>query len=273
MAGILDEICERKRVHVAAAKIRRPLARLEEEARAAQMPRGFIGALGDARRQNRFGLICEIKKASPSKGRIADDFDPAGIARAYEAGGAACLSVLTDAPYFEGSDDDLGAARAATALPVLRKDFMLDPYQIVESRAIGADCVLLILAALGQTQAAELEALAHYLGLDVLIEVHDEAELERALEMKSPLIGINNRNLGTLEVTLQTSHRLAALAPKDRILVAESGIRGRDDLLGLEKSGFQCFLIGQMLMRAEDRTEAVRKLGKEYVGGQTQPSG
>jgi indole-3-glycerol phosphate synthase len=220
----------------------------------------FAAALERHLGEGRYGLIAEIKKASPSAGLIRADFDPAALAVAYAAGGASCLSVLTDAPFFQGSDADLVAARGAGTLPVLRKDFILDPYQIVESRRIGADCVLLIMAALTDTGARELVAAARELGLDVLAEVHDATELDRALQLGIRLIGINNRNLKTLAVDLGTAERLAPEVPPDRIVVAESGIRGREDLARLAAAGIRAFLVGETLMRQKDVAAATRRL-------------
>ena len=256
----LDRICADKREHVAARKAERPLSELRREAERAQPPRGFAARLREVGDTGNFALICEMKRASPSGGLIRPDFDPAEIARAYEKGGAACLSVLTDAPYFRGEDADLAKARNACALPVLRKDFMLDPYQIVESRALGADCILLIMAALADGEAAEMEALAMELGMDVLIEVHDAEEMTRALRLRSELIGINNRNLKTLKTDLETTEKLAREVPDERILVSESGIATAADLRRLAEAGADAFLVGEFLMRQADVATATREL-------------
>jgi indole-3-glycerol phosphate synthase len=259
MSDILAKICDDKRAHVTRCKRARPLSELETRAKAAAPTRGFAAALRRAAERG-YGLIAEIKKASPSKGLIRADFDPPALARAYAYGGATCLSVLTDEPYFQGSDDFLVTARASCPLPALRKDFMVDPYQITEARALGADCVLLIMAALDDGLAAEMEAAAFALGMDVLIEVHDEIELQRALRLKSPLLGVNNRNLKTMVTDLAVTERLAGLAPPDRLLISESGLNGPDDLARMAEVGARCFLIGESLMRQDDVAAATRSL-------------
>ena len=259
MADVLREICDRKRRHIAERKAARSFAATDALARAAAAPRRFRRALAAAAAKG-YGLIAEIKKASPSKGLIRADFHPPSLAQAYAAGGATCLSVLTDQPYFQGDDEYLRAARAAVDLPVLRKDFMLDPYQIAESRALGADCILLILAALSDTAARELAAASAEYGMDVLVEVHDRAELDRAIALDSALIGINNRNLKTLAVDLTTSEMLAPRLPAGTLGVSESGLYHPADLARMAKVGLHCFLVGESLMREADVTAATRRL-------------
>jgi len=257
---VLAEICDAKRKDVATRKERTPLASLEKQVDAAKPTRGFADRLRQTSASSRPALIAEIKKASPSKGLIRADFDPATLARAYRDGGATCLSVLTDTPYFQGSDQHLLQARQAVDLPVLRKDFTVDPYQIYEARTIGADCILLIVAALDDASLRSLARLARDIGLDVLVEIHDDAELDRGMAVEGALLGINNRNLKTLTVDLAVFERLAPRVPRDRLLVAESGLRSAGDLARLRKAGAGAYLVGESLMAQADVTAATRAL-------------
>jgi indole-3-glycerol phosphate synthase len=260
MTDVLEQIAAYKRIDVAARKATRAQSQVEADAQAASPPRGFLSALKNAYAPGRLALIAEIKKASPSKGLIRADFDPPAHARAYEAGGAACLSILTDGPSFQGEDSYLVAARAACGLPVLRKDFLVDPWQVAESRALGADCVLIILSICDDVLSGELMAEAARLGMDVLVEAHDEAEMLRAGKLGATLVGVNNRNLRTFEVDLGVTGRLAALAPTDALLVTESGINGKADTAILEAHGARAMLVGESLMRQPDVTAATRVL-------------
>ncbi len=259
MTNKLTEICEMKRQEVADRKAAMTVATLHARAAEQTPPRGFRKALDDAARSG-FGLIAEVKKASPSKGLIRADFDPPAHAQAYAAGGAACLSVLTDAPYFQGHEDYLMAARSACALPVLRKDFMVDPWQVLESRAIGADAILIIVAALEDSQMAEIEDAALGLGMDALIEVHDAHELERAMKLRSRLIGVNNRDLRDFTVDFARTYELVDKAPEDCTFVAESGLGSHADLLAMADHGVRCFLVGESLMRQADVEAATHAL-------------
>lgn len=259
MPTVLDEINARKRDHVAERKRVVPLSTLEANAKSMSPPRGFARALR-ARSADGYGLICEIKKASPSKGLIRADFDPPSLARAYEEGGAACLSVLTDTPYFQGEDDHLAAARATVALPALRKDFMIDTYQVAEARALGADCILIIMAGVDDGLARDLMAAARSYEMDALVEVHDAEEMERAAKLEPSLVGINNRNLKTLSVDLATTEELASQAPDGALLVCESGLGSRTDLDRMAAVGARCFLIGESFMRQPDVATAVRTM-------------
>jgi indole-3-glycerol phosphate synthase len=260
MSDMLARICADKRREIAQAKAARPLSALERDAATALPPRGFIAALESALAAGFYALVGEIKRASPSRGLIRANFAPASLARAYARGGAACLSVLTDEPYFKGRAEHLVAARAAVDLPILRKDFMLDTYQVVEARAMGADAILLILAALEDEAARALEAEAHRWGMDVLAEVHDRTELERAAQLRTKLIGINNRNLKSLTVDLSVTEKLAPALPPGRLLLSESGIETPADLTRLARCGARCFLVGESLMRQGDVERATRAL-------------
>lgn len=260
--SVLDKILDAKRAHIAQSKHLKSLTDLEA-AFPSTPPKDFGQALANKINTHGYGLICEVKKASPSKGVIQADFDPQRHASGYEAGGAACISVLTDTPFFQGNDTDLAAVRSAVSVPLLRKDFMLEPYQVAEARALGADCILLIMAALERQQALELEAAALSYGMQVLAEIHAIEELDDALILQTPLIGVNNRNLKTLEVDTSTTAQAASSIPDDRHIVAESGLTGHTDLATLKARGIERFLIGEALMRAPDQAAAVR----QFLGG------
>ena len=257
---ILIKILRRKREEIDAARSTLPLSQLREQAATASLPRGFVAALRQKQQQGRSGVIAEIKKASPSKGVLREDFDPAAIAASYAAGGAACLSVLTDRDFFQGDALYMQQARAACELPVLRKDFMVDPYQVYEARAWGADCILLIVSALDDTGMAELGGLATELGMDVLVEVHDGDELQRALKLDLPMVGINNRNLRTFETDLNTTLSLLEQIPEDRLVVTESGILAPADVTLMREHGVDTFLVGEAFMRAEDPGQRLAEL-------------
>jgi indole-3-glycerol phosphate synthase len=260
MSDILDRILAVKRVEVEAARRSRPPAAVRAAAERAAPPRGFAAALRTKIAAGMPAVIAEVKRASPSKGVLRAEFDPRAIARAYAAGGAACLSVLTDRQFFQGGPEDLAAARAACGLPILRKDFIVDQYQVDEARALGADCILLIVAALDDRRLAALEAAALDLGMDVLVEVHDRTELDRALALRTPLIGINNRNLRTFDTRLETTLELLSAVPSDRLVVTESGIVSRADVVRMRAAGVNAFLVGEALMRAADPGAALQAL-------------
>ncbi len=260
MADILRRILDVKVAEIAAARKRLPLAALRAEAKAAPAPRDFVGALRAKISAGRAAVIAEIKKASPSRGVLREDFDPEAIARSYARHGAACLSVLTDRTFFQGRGEHLAAARAASGLPVLRKDFIIDPYQVAEARAMGADCILLIVAALDPARMRELEAAARELDLAVLVEVHDRGELEAALALSTPLVGINNRDLRSFETRLETTLGLLAVVPDDRLVITESGIMSREDVRRMRKAGVNAFLVGEAFMRANDPGKALEEL-------------
>jgi indole-3-glycerol phosphate synthase len=262
MADILERILARKREELEAARAAVPLAEMQERARAAPPPRDFAAALRSKIAAGRPAVIAEIKKASPSKGVLRADFDPAAIARSYEAGGAACLSVLTDRDFFQGAHEHLGEARSACALPVLRKDFITEPYQVYESRALGADCILLIAAALARQDMQGLESAARALGMAVLVEVHDASELDAALALQTPLLGINNRNLRSFETRLETTLDLLARVTPGKTVVTESGILAPEDVARMRSGGVNAFLVGEAFMRAREPGEALRRLFK-----------
>lgn len=265
---ILEKIIARKHEEVAERRARLSLSELEQQAAGADPVRGFARRLQDQVAAKQPAVIAEVKKASPSKGVLREDFQPAEIARSYEAGGATCLSVLTDVDFFQGADDYLRQARGACSLPVIRKDFMVDPYQVVEARALGADCILLIIAALNDTQLNELADVAATHGLDVLVEVHDGAELDRALKLSTPLIGINNRNLHTFEVSLETTLDLLPRVPRDRIVITESGVLHRADVELMEINEVHAFLVGEAFMRAEQPGVELQRL---FFPGRSRP--